>query len=361
MERVTKYLPDILTPSKIKKNLVRFFKIHINPPKESQVFLEPEKLTEITRQEAVINTKEQPKQVVYDDETSRAYVSCMEGRTLQIFKVQDNTIQHETDIEFTDQCVEVLLGEKVVFVTTTNFARPPQETRNKLWIIDRKTLQTRSSLENTGGNWNKLMAIRPQGDELLISNWHSHDISVIDIKDINKPQLKQILHWGEAPRGIAFLKDGDTAIVTGFYSGNLGVLSRNKDGWFSSYTSEPFDRPHYAGNMRHVLISPDNKTAIVSNLGRNLLHFWGIESQTFEDNISVGKSPNSIDFIKNSPLIAVSCRASSYVYLVDSATRKVIGRSHKTGEEPTGLCGVDSGFLVTDFKSNKLELHTLNI
>lgn len=354
MKELKRLLPKITA-----ENIHRFFRIHVNPPKEKGIFLEPSKLPEITTLEDRIDTKAQPKQVVYNETTKKVFVSCMEGRTLQIFKIENKKIALENEISFEDQCVEVALLKNIAFVTTTNFDRPPNTLRNKLWMINQESKEIISSID-TGGNWSKLIAIRPQEDEILISNWHSHDISIVNITEPRNPKLKQILKWGEAPRGIAFLPDGKSVIVTSFYSGNLGILSKDSEGiWKSSYTGPPFDKPNYSGNMRHVLISKDNQTAVISNLGRNLLHFWNIENRTFENNIPVGKSPNSIDFIDSTDLIAVSCRDSSYVYLVDSKLRKVVGRSSMTGAEPTGLCGLNSRFLVTCFKDNTLELHSI--
>lgn len=357
MKELGRYLYE-LSPHRIRENLCLFWKIKVNPPKEREVFLPPEKVAFITNKVDTKQTAKQPKQVVYDPKTQQVFVSCMEGRSLQIFRLEKNDISLTQEVPFADQCVEVLVANDLLFVTTTNFDRPPRELRNKLWILDTNTLEVISSVD-TGGNWSKLIAIRPQGDELLISNWHSHDITAIDVSNSKSPQVKQILKWGEAPRGIAFLPDGNSAIVTGFYSGNLGVLERQTNGeWRSIFTSEPFDQPNYHGNMRHVLITDRGKTAIISNLGRNLIHFWNIEKRKFFDSVSVGKSPNSIDLLENG-LLAISCRDSASVYLLNAQTHQVIGRSPATGKEPTGLCAILNGFLVTCFGDNTVEMHRL--
>ena len=357
MERVRKILPE-LGPKKIKKNVERFWKIYINPPKERGIFLSPENLPILFEKKAINETEAQPKQVVYDENSNKAYVSCMEGYSLQIFDIHESSISLEKTIEFEDQCVEVLLDNNLLFVTTTNFDRPPHQLRNKLWILNPKDGNIISSID-TGGNWSKLIAARPQHNELLVSNWHSHNISSVDITNPKNPQVKQILKWGEAPRGIAFTSDGNTAVITGFYSGNLGLLKRSQEGiWKSEFTSEKFDSPHYSGNMRHILITEDDKTAIVSNLGRNMIHIWDIEKRKFKNSILVGKSPNSIYWL-DSNQIAVSCRESSFVYIVDLNENKVIGKSQKTGKEPTGLCEIKGGFLVTCFESNTIELHKI--
>lgn len=357
-DRIRRYIPE-LDPKRIKKNVQRFWKIHVNPPKERSIYLRPENLPIIASRVDSVTTKGQPKQVVYDEKTHLAFVSCMDGHSLQVFNIGNNSIEFEDEVHFEDQCVEVLLGDDKIFVTTTNFERPPHEIRNKLWILDTNTRKIISSL-NTGGNWSKLIALNPSGNELLVSNWHSHNISVIDVSNVADPKLKQIVQWGEAPRGIAFTPDGNNVVVTGFYSGNLGILNRNLDDqkWKSVYTSEPFDHPNYHGNMRHVLIDANGENAVISNLGRNLIHVWSIQERKFKFSIPVGKSPNSIDWVNEQEKeITVSCRDSGYVYRVDLEKKKVIGRSQKTGGEPTGLCSVDDGFLVTGFTGNTLEFH----
>ncbi len=355
MKEFSKLIPE-LNPKRIGKNLARFWKIYVSPPAERSVFVQPETLNIVTKKVDTAPTKEQPKQTVYDKKTGRAFVSCMEGRSLQVFKLENRKIKLETEIEFDDQCVEVLCKNGLLFVTTTNFERSPRPLRNKLWIYDAKSLLPISSI-NTQGNWSKLIAARPQFDQLLVSNWHSHDISIIDMNDPKKPKVRQILKWGEAPRGIAFTPDGNEAIVTGFYSGNLGILKRDRNGnWAPTYSSPKFDFPNYPGNMRHVLITDNGQLAIVSNLGRNMVHFWDIGNKNFMNSISVGKSPNSMDFL-NKQTVIVSCRDSASVYLIDIDKQKVIGRSEITGKEPTGLCTIDSGFLVTCFADNTIEWH----
>ena len=358
MVKVTRYMPE-LRPKRIKKNIKKFWKIYINPPKEKKIYLKPDKLPVIAAKVDEKQTKGQPKQVVYDKKTGLAFVSCMNGHALQVFKVTDTTVTLEDEVSFDDQCVEVLLYGDYVLVTTTNFARPPQELHNKLWILDIKTRKIVSSMD-TGGNWSKLIAVNPKAKELLISNWHSHNISVVDVTDIKKPKLKQVLKWGEAPRGIAFTPDGTQAVVTGFYSGNLGILEKKPGSkeWESVYTGESFDKPHYSGNMRHVLIEKSGKRAIVSNLGRNMIHIWSIPKREFIETILVGKAPNSIDWVDDrEEEIVASCRESDFVYRIDLKKKEVVGRSGRTGSKPTGLCSVKDGFLVTGFDDATLELY----
>jgi len=354
-----RYLPEFC-PKRLKQNLKRLWRSHINPPKERKQFLSPEHLPVIAMKRAQIATREQPKQVAYHPGGNVALVTCMKGRALQIFHLEKEKFSLETELEFETQPVEVkIIGDKAL-VTTTNFQRPPYSLDNRLWIIDIASRKIISSVE-TGGNWSKYIAVHSQKRLAFVSNWHSHDISIIDISNLKKPELKQLIRWGESPRGIAFTSKGDKAIVTGFYSGNIGELQPDSQGnWQVVFTSQPFDHPRYSGNMRHLVISADDQYAIISNLGRNLIHWWSIPKRRFADNIPVGQSPNSIEFIDgDKELLAVSCRDSNSVYLVDTIKRRVIGRSEKTGKKPTGLSFAPGGFLITNFRSNTLEFYQL--
>lgn len=356
MHKLIRYIPE-LNLQRIPKNIKRIWHVYINPPKERNIFVKPKELKTIGSKVAETATLKQPKQVVFDSHTNFAFVSCMEGGSLQVFQIQKDKISLHKNINLEDQCVEVAINNGLIFVTTTNFERPPHKLRNKLFILDAKTQEIISTVD-TQGNWSKFIAIRPQKDELFISNWHSHNISIIDIRDIKHPRVKQILKWGEAPRGIDFLPSGNKAIVTGFYSGNLGVLVRKENGkWEIGYTTPPFDYPKYAGNMRHIIVL-NSKEAVISNLGRNIVHFWSVEKREFTKSILVGKSPNSLCVIAKK-LLAVSCRDSYAIYFIDLKSRRLVGRSTFTGKAPTGLCGIKSGFLVTSFKSNKLEMHRI--
>jgi hypothetical protein len=358
IKEIKRYIPE-LSPEKIRKNVGRWWKIYVNPPKESRTFVKPQELPEIGKRLDVIKTKGQPKQVIFDPKAKLAYISCMSGKALQVFSLNNNKLKLTNEIDFNDQCVELAMTEDYVYVTTTNFEKFPFEPRNKLSTFDKKNLNLISQVD-TGGNWSKVIAIRPQKDEVLISNWESQNISVIDISDPRTPTLKQLLKWGKAPRGIEFVPDGNRAVVTGFYSGNLGILERDKNGkWNAVYTSERFDYPNYSGNMRHVLIDHDGDTAVVSNMGRNLIHFWSISQKKFLDSVVVGKYPNTICWITDE-LIAVSCRKSRSIYILNKINHKLIGRSEETSEEPTGLCKVnDHQLLVTGFKKGNLEIHEI--
>jgi YVTN family beta-propeller protein len=350
-----KYIPE-LTPDRLRTHLERLWKRKINPPPERSIFTSPEKSPVTARQIAEVQTSAEPKQVSYAPASNLLIVTCMRGKVLQLYSIRENYTELEDEIQFEHQCVEVVTQGNLAFVTTTNFERPPRKVHNQLHIIDIEDRRKVSSV-NTLGNWSKFIAPNPNKKEVLVSNWHSHSVSVIDIQNVRNPTVIEVIKWGESPRGIAVTQNGREAIITGFYSGNIGVLEKDCQGnWKITHTSPPFDEPNYAGNPRHVLVDEKKQIAYISNLGRNLLHIWSITERQFIDSITVGKSPNTIAFLdQDNCSLAVSCRESDRVYFINADEKRITGISEKTKPKPTGLCSLPGGEIaVTCFGSNTL-------
>lgn len=339
------------------KNIRRAWKIYVHPPKEKEVFLDPESLEIKTEKVTEVDTGEQPKQVVYDSVFRTAYVSCMEGGEIGKYEIgSDYKMSRVDTITVPDQCVELLIHGDFIFATTSTFQRDPELRKNQLHVFDRKTNQLLSSTD-TGGNWSKVIAVNPIRAEVVVSNWHTHNVSFFDFTNPSAPVLKQVLAWGEAPRGLAYLPSGNELLVTGFYSGNVGLLSAMANGkWENTLSSKKYDYPHYSGNMRDVVVIPSRNLALVSNLGRNSIHFMEVNSLEIKETLLVGREPNSIRLIDDNTL-AVSCRGSDCAIFVDINKRAVTARTTTTGRKPTGLDSTNDGLLITSFDGNKLEYH----
>lgn len=333
----------------------RGWRIYIHPPKETKEFLDVQKLPISAKCVEKTHTVDQPKQVVVSKNEKLAIVSGMKGHTLQFFDLTESRLKLIDEIPFKDQCVETTVSDELCFVTTSNFARG-RDIRNHLHIVDLTRLEVVGSV-STGGNWSKVIAIHEPSKLAFVSNWHSNDISIINISDPSNLHLIQVLPCGKSPRGIAITNSGDRVVVAGFYSSDISELRKEKDGLYRVvYTSNPFDSSKYLGNMRDVLISPDDKLAYVSNMGRNLVLVWDLENREFITGMMVGKFPNTLCFANDTgELLLVSCRESNAICIIDTKSLSVVSRSENTGSSPTGLCPISGGFLVTGFATNTLE------
>lgn len=342
----------------------RSIKSYIAKPNERKIYFDLESLPTCFVRTGSVLTKIQPKQVSIYSPENLAFVTCMEGNTLQIFDYSSNTPQLTDEIKFEEQCVESTVFMDHCFITSTNFEIGPKA-KNRLSILDINTRKIISVI-NTNGNWSKVIAIHPTGNELMISNWESNSISVVDITNLENPKVTQVIKrsketW-KCPRGVAYTADGNKALVTGFYSGNITELNKNRSGqWDIDHVGNKFDSPNYSGNLRHIIIDNDSEIAFVSNVGRNMIHSWSIRDRKFINSVLVGKEPNTIDFFDDQhKTLLISCRADDKICLFDTQNQILVGKSETTDKKPTGLATIKDGFLATSFDSNKLEKYIFN-
>ena len=346
----------INTLRNLLKQPKRAWRIFISPPKESRESALLQTLPIMFKRSAVCATAAQPKQVAISDAHNIAFVSCMEGRCVQIFDL--GGLRLLNTLRFDEQCVEVVVDGSLLFVTTTNFGRITK--KNMLHLVDIPSKCVIGSVDPEG-NWSKVIAISPSSDVALVSNWHTHDVSVVDVRNTREPHLLQRVACGESPRGLVFVDDSKV-LAACFYSGTIVELTRKRGNGFAvSHKTLPFGFPGYSGNPRDIVLDPNDKDiAWVSNLGRNLVHRYSIGKRRIIDSVMVGREPNSIRFSKeDNTLLLVSCRASNTIVAVDTKTRTLTGKSSTTGNLPTGLETFKGGFLATGMDGNTLEKYHL--
>jgi YVTN family beta-propeller protein len=341
------------------KTLKRGWKIYVAPPKETRIFFRPStNQLGYTKIVGKAKTALQPKQVSANLECKLAYVTGMSSQLLQEFSYAEDNLVLTRQWNCPEQCVEVEYLDGFCYLTTTNFRRGSGQSSH-LRILDTSAGEFLSSI-NTGGEWSKVIKLDTSHRVAYVSNWHSNSLSIIDVHDRKNPRVIEVLACSEAPRGIAVRPDG-VVIATSFYGRRIFQIASINGRYQIVKQSPVFEPTTYGGNMRDVLLTRDGRTAWVSNLGRNLLHWYDAETLELCGSISVSRKPNSIRFLDNTEsLIAVSCRKDNLICFIDTTQKCVAGVSMRTGADPTGLAAIDNGLLVTTFADNTLELHRLN-
>lgn len=343
------------SPKRVATLLKRAWRIYVVPPKETGIYLNPKQLPVISTKLASAKTALEPKQVTVDEIRKLAYVSCMRGRKLQEFSFAQNTLALTNEWQFDEQCVECDFWNGLVLLTTTNFKRGNDQ-KSHLRIFDPVTGAILSEVD-TRGRWSKVIIVDDVHHIAFVSNWHSNDISVIDLADITHPEVVQKVSCDEAPRGMVLKPDG-TLIATSFYGRGIFMVAKSGGNYQVTKRSARFDPTGYGGNMRDILLSPNKKVVCVSNLGRNLVHWYDAQTLELIESLSTPRQPNSMRLMKMpSPIIGVSCRKDNLVFFFDAITKKPVGVSAKTEKLPTGLTAVEDGFIVTNFDNNSIELH----
>ena len=99
----------------------------------------------------------------------------------------------------------------------------------------------------------KYVAVTPDDSTVLVTNWCTYDLSVVDTETGVEERRVDI---GRFPRGIAVTKDGSKAYIAVMGSTDIAVLSLDDYSlsWFNGV----------GGSPRHVVLSPDDASLYVT-------------------------------------------------------------------------------------------------
>lgn len=130
----------------------------------------------------------------------------------------------------------------------------------------------------------KYVAVTPDGSKVLVSNWCTWDLSVIDA-ETNEELVRKPL-GGRYPRGIAVSADSGTAYVA--MMGSDSIVSVD----LGSYAVMPFTGT--GGGPRHIVVSPDDEYLYVSNNRSGTVSKVGRRSGRVHATVSTGSQPRSL-------------------------------------------------------------------
>jgi YVTN family beta-propeller protein len=170
----------------------------------------------------------------------------------------------------------------------------------------------------------KYLAATPNNEKVLVTNWSSGDVSVIDTR-LNK-EVKRI-SLGRFPRGIVINKTSSIAYIAIMGStkiAKLNLFDYTLD-WISDVGSHP----------RHLCLSPDNNTLYVSLNGEGRIAKVDLKTKKIIKK-STGRLPRSMDLSKDGKFLYVVNYGSNEVTKLETATMKIIAKS-KTKSKPIGI------------------------
>jgi YVTN family beta-propeller protein len=173
------------------------------------------------------------------------------------------------------------------------------------------------------GSVPKFLSITPDQKKLIVSNWSSGDVSIIDLN--TEMEIKRI-NVGPAPRGIA--------IDSGSHFAYIAVMGCNKiirmD--LNSYECERFASD--LRNPRHLCID-DNYLYTTLNGEQSVCRISLATGKI--DKLTVGKAPRSMVLSKDYNELFVDCYEDNKIAVVDLADFKITA-SIKTNPYPIGIC-----------------------
>jgi YVTN family beta-propeller protein len=179
----------------------------------------------------------------------------------------------------------------------------------------------------------KYVQASPDGKTVLVTNWCSYDLSVIDTAT-----MKQVarIPIGRYPRGIAITPDSTRAYIAVMGGGaiktvDLAAIARGERGSkVTSTLSEPGRAP------RHLNLSPDAKTLYVTLNGEGTIAKINTRTGKVRDTVRTGQAPRSSVLSPDGTALFVVNYESDTVSRVRTSDLKVLESTH-VDHHPIGI------------------------
>lgn len=175
------------------------------------------------------------------------------------------------------------------------------------------------------GSVPKFLAVTPDGERLLVSNWCTFDVTVIDLAT---GQTLTSVEVGRHPRGIAITSDSTTAYIAVMGSSDIAVIDLAD---FSLTQMEGV-----GSGPRHLILSPDDELLYVTLNGEGVVAKLDAGSGEELARVRTGQAPRSMAMAGDG--------ASLYVVNYDSDTMTKVRASDfailqefSTADKPIGI------------------------
>ncbi len=175
------------------------------------------------------------------------------------------------------------------------------------------------------GSVPKFLAVTPDGQRLLVSNWCTFDVSVIDLAD---GALITEVEVGRHPRGLAITSDGTIAYVAVMGSSDIAVVD------LTDYSQTKLEG--VGPGPRHLILSPDDSVlyATLNSAGTVVK----IDPSTGEilDRVTTGAAPRSMAMSTDGLSLYVVNYNSNTMSKVRTADFEIL-QEFRTADKPIGI------------------------
>ncbi|MCQ2579966.1 MAG: YVTN family beta-propeller repeat-containing protein [Treponemataceae bacterium] len=321
------------------------------------VFAQKAETVPVFEKIGVYSCGKQPKQVIFSPDSKFVVLPLLEDEGFDIFSVeQKKVIKRIAPPEQKKQgfAEGLFIAEKKSFFVS-------QMTTGNIYEYSYPEFELKRTI-STKGTWSKFIAYNSKYDVLVVSNWVSNDVSVIDYAT---GSVKKLIKTKAAPRGMTFVDDSENLIVLAFDGGTIQK--------FSMKTYEQLDSIYIEkAAMRHIVKNKDETKAWVSDMYHANVLELNLKEFKIENKYHVFNNPNTIDLLDDRYL-CVSCRGpnNKQDYTKRSPQNGkiiVIDTDAKTqlceipgGNQPTGLAlsGDQKLLVFSDFQDEALELYKI--
>jgi len=172
----------------------------------------------------------------------------------------------------------------------------------------------------------KYVAVTPDGKQVLVTNWCTWDLSIIDTATAT--QVARVPLPGTYPRGIVVSKDSRTAYVALMGTDQIVTVD------LKSHAVQAFSQP--GDSPRHIVIAPDQKYLYVTNNRSGNVVKVSLATGRVVRTAVTGKAPRSMTISPDGTAIYVVNYESSTLSKVRTADMKVL-ETDPTDGFPIGI------------------------
>jgi len=171
----------------------------------------------------------------------------------------------------------------------------------------------------------KYLAVSPDNRYVVVSNFCSLDVSIIDVSSGKEVQRIEV---GLHPRGIAITNDSSTAYVTVMGGGIIAAIS------LQDFTIRTIASAGYT--PRHLVLSPDNSVLYITNNKSGQIRAIDPLSDTLIKSVATGTEPRTMVMSDDGLSLYVVNYLSDTMVKVRTSDMQVI-QTLKTGHHPVGI------------------------
>ncbi|MDB9313765.1 peptidoglycan-binding protein [Spirulina sp. CS-785/01] len=202
--------------------------------------------------------------------------------------------------------------------------KPEQKTDESfLYKIDTNNYTIEQAIKV--GSVPKYVATTPDNRLVLVSNWCSYDLSIIDTR--TEQEIKRI-NLGRYPRGIVVDTPSQTAYIA--VMGSSHVAKVNLQNFSVSWIK------NVGKNPRHLNLSPDNRYLYVSLNGEDKVAKLDLQTEQVVKKISTGDAPRTMVLSENGQYLYVVNYFSNTLSKVNTKTMEILD-TVDVAEKPIGV------------------------
>jgi len=171
----------------------------------------------------------------------------------------------------------------------------------------------------------KYLAVSPDNKFVVVSNFCSLDVSIIDVSTNKEVQR---INVGLHPRGIAITQDSSVAYVTVMGGGIIAAINLH------DFTTSTLKSAGYT--PRHLVLSPDNSVLYITNNKAGQVRAINPKTDALIKSVATGIEPRSMAISDDGSSLYVVNYMSDTMVKIRTSDMHVI-QTVKTGHHPVGI------------------------